>query len=148
MSYGKLPDGSVMDGDMVFQERSQMDDIEARRSAHYARAASLMNHDLGKAEAVIRDLQSRLQEFEWQTIETAPKDTREVDLWGPRIGRCTDFQFIDGVNPFWLKSGGGIVEVREATHWMPKPKPPKTPEEIEERWEDWGDDSGEETGDD
>lgn len=77
--------------------------------------------------------------MEWQPIETAPKDGREIIVWGVRGG---DWGYTE---PEWTWTGarwsGGSLSVPAGwyetkatprysngfspTHWMPLPEPPK-----------------------
>lgn len=62
--------------------------------------------------------------MDWQPIETAPKDGRDILLcmeggthvymgsWGGLTGRQT----------WWID--GGQISFKEATHWQPLPAPP------------------------
>lgn len=64
---------------------------------------------------------------EWQPIETAPKDGQVIDLWrgGKRIVEYKWVQLTPD-NGFFEPYGAGICVVRDATHWMPLPDPPKS----------------------
>ena len=66
---------------------------------------------------------------EWQPIETAPKDGTPIDLWSPAHGRCTDMRRVQLAedNVFYDPVESGFCCVRDATHWMPLPNPPKEP---------------------
>ena len=69
----------------------------------------------------------------WETMESAPKDGTQVDLWcrapglssGP--GRTPDCWYSDG---YWWRYddqyGGAQCRsrVHDATHWMSTPEPP------------------------
>lgn len=72
----------------------------------------------------------------WQPIETAPKDDTLVDLWRPWIHsngrvyggeRCTDMRRVELApdNIFYSPDYSGPSCVRDATHWMLAPEPPK-----------------------
>jgi hypothetical protein len=70
---------------------------------------------------------------EWQPIETAPRYTDGIDIYGI-MGRHTDCFWgkeTYGKECGWVyqshyDSNGPVFElVREATHWMPLPEPPK-----------------------
>ena len=72
----------------------------------------------------------------WQPIETAPKDDTRVDLWRPWTlsdgtvyggERCTNMRRIELApdNIFYSPDYSGPSCVRDATHWMPIPEPPK-----------------------
>lgn len=76
---------------------------------------------------------SNVLEQKWRTIESAPKDGTEVDLWCHNklsittgLGRATDCHFYRGE---WIRWTGcdendGYVTVYNATHWMPIPDGP------------------------
>lgn len=71
--------------------------------------------------------------MEWLSIESAPKDGTEVDLWVyddsvPEGYRLTDCQFLDGKwNWYQMDNSGNYGEMellpledyRVVTHWMP-----------------------------
>ena len=63
----------------------------------------------------------------WQPIETAPQDDTLIDLWRAGGERCTDMRRVvwqpDDV--FYGPPYRGTAYVRDATHWMPVPEPPK-----------------------
>ena len=73
---------------------------------------------------------------EWKTIETAPKDGTEFDVWcthqrgytsGPR--RFPNCRYMDGVLQYKHSHGWFTLNTFEwshstITHWMPLPKPP------------------------
>lgn len=63
---------------------------------------------------------------EWQPIETAPKDGRPIDLWagGERLANMRRVDLGRG-NVFYDPVESGVCCVRNATHWMPIPEPPK-----------------------
>lgn len=63
----------------------------------------------------------------WQPIETAPKDETLVDLWRAGGERCANmrrvvWQFDD---VFYGPNYRGHNCVRDATHWILAPEPPK-----------------------
>ena len=58
---------------------------------------------------------------EWQPIETAPKDGREILGW---FGSASVIRWHIGTESFWTD---GFMRLREPTHWMPLPEPPETP---------------------
>lgn len=68
----------------------------------------------------------------WQTIESAPKDGTEIDLWCKAIDcefRATDAKWNPAfgnwqVSDYPLQDAFGNVGVH-ATHGMPCPEPPK-----------------------
>jgi hypothetical protein len=64
---------------------------------------------------------------QWRPISEAPKDDTHIDLWrGERKCRATNMRRVDlgGGNVFYEGVGSGPSCVRDATHWMPIPKPP------------------------
>ena len=67
---------------------------------------------------------------EWMPIETAPKDGTPIDIWIPSIGgqRLTNMRRVElsKNNVFYDPVESGLCAVRDATHWMPLPPPPKT----------------------
>ena len=77
-----------------------------------------------QGRAILVNAEIALELFEWQPIETAPKDGTEIilcDMNWPRV---------DGYRPRkiglfyagkWLINGGSW----EPTHWMPLPPPPQ-----------------------
>lgn len=70
----------------------------------------------------------------WQPIETAQKDGSFVDLWADEDcpdsnyyqGRVADCTFNAARGRFESVSGWGqVFPVKNPTHWMPLPEPPK-----------------------
>ena len=71
----------------------------------------------------------------WMPIDTAPKDGTLVDIWRPWLQggkafggeRCTDMRRMELApdNVFYAAEYRGPTCVRDATHWMPAPEPPK-----------------------
>lgn len=60
--------------------------------------------------------------MKWNPIETAPKDGTEVWVYvAPREG-LRGFQCVCAYHP---DAGWCADELREVTHWMPLPEPPK-----------------------
>lgn len=65
----------------------------------------------------------------WQPIETAPKDGRQILAWDGNEAMCVEFTtWVDGTC-FWEFAHGKDGHVYGAgeilTHWMPLPPPPK-----------------------
>ena len=58
--------------------------------------------------------------MEWQDIETAPKDGRDILVWVNSPGSALVANWHEG---FWycLDLGFGVA----VTHWMPLPNPPE-----------------------
>jgi len=70
----------------------------------------------------------RLGRYEWQPIETAPKDGRSIiiainiatDEFGPRIA-CGSWQRLAET---WFGTCGSSLVIYNPTHWMPLPAAP------------------------
>lgn len=93
----------------------------------------------------INCLEVELTSYEWQTIDSAPKDGTEVMLFGLCAGEVngvSEFRGIDigswsggksdwGDGDWWDSTGGDAYKCWcKATHWMPLPE---NPEDIP-RW--------------
>lgn len=73
---------------------------------------------------------AQLQGGEWQPLRTAPRDGSKIDVWTEG-----GFRYID---VFWYEGAGypggafvyydsnlrDLMDVDDATHWMPPPAPP------------------------
>jgi len=72
--------------------------------------------------AAAEECETLKQQMQWQPIETAPKDGRDVFIWndGPYIARWTN---PDGMFGWWDDSGEVGLQ-HHPTHWMPLPAPP------------------------
>jgi hypothetical protein len=74
--------------------------------------------------------------MEWQPIETAPKDGREVLLLGAdgiRIASWSDrFRREMWDTGYASECDGDPIEVERPTHWMPLPDPPRTGSSVVE----------------
>lgn len=67
---------------------------------------------------------------EWKPIETAPKDGKEVFLWGMCAMSDIDLRYAFDANVGWCDENGVWQtrvpgEICHPTHWMPIPKPPQ-----------------------
>lgn len=63
---------------------------------------------------------------EWQPIETAPKDGRDILLWPTRWPRKKiDLGFWNDGSGSWSLSTDIEYSPQNPTHWMPLPEPPK-----------------------
>jgi hypothetical protein len=65
--------------------------------------------------------------MEWETIETAPKDGREIILFANGdvfTGEWKKGSIHFGMHGYWQATRGGIDF--QPTHWMPLPKPPES----------------------
>ncbi len=72
-------------------------------------------------EAELTALRERVKQFEWQPIETAPKDERAI-LLGSSGFVAEGYRNKDGV--FISYCIGALYS--QVTHWMPLPPPPQT----------------------
>lgn len=64
--------------------------------------------------------------MEWQPIETAPKNGRDLILWFPKIKRVQACAWKSPNGYYaaaWSADGQWIPY--EPTHWMPMPDPPR-----------------------
>lgn len=59
---------------------------------------------------------------EWQPIETAPKDGKLFLCWAPMY---QDLPSMYSLCAWHDEAGFCIDELRQPTHWMPLPAPPK-----------------------
>lgn len=68
-----------------------------------------------------------MKAYQWQPIETAPKDMTPVDIWSAEYGRLAGYM-LDGLfsgDPYYrpvISEGPGVVT--DATHWMTIPSDP------------------------
>lgn len=70
---------------------------------------------------------------EWQTIDTAPKDGRQILLYGQWYGEINKLDenmsiyLAEYIYDEWSVVGGDYYasNVVNPTHWMPSPEPPK-----------------------
>ena len=80
------------------------------------------------AYEIMCEAADRIEELEWQPIETAPKDGTRVLLFVPPYGPSTG-HYKDRSN--WGPSASNwyahaaLNKEAEPTHWMPLPEPPK-----------------------
>ena len=70
--------------------------------------------------------------MEWQPIETAPKDDKQVPLWNPDNphGEWPYMGVWDAIRQAWTVHVDG--QIIYPTHWMPLPDPPTALPSIEE----------------
>ena len=102
---------------------------------------------------MVESLRAKLAAWDWQPIETAPKDGTHILLYTPaydyqgarcdvRItygywdvpkhgeqigdcgGACRCPEYDDASEPYWYSDDGGFLEELPPTHWMPLPPPP------------------------
>ena len=71
----------------------------------------------------------------WKPIQSAPKTGTPIDLWHPRYGRLTNYKRVklSKTNVFYDPVKNGVCVVRDATYWMPIPKPPNDSGEPDAR---------------
>lgn len=79
--------------------------------------------DAYAAARIAKDRDMRL----WQPIDTAPQDDTPVDIWRAGGELCTNMSRVEMSpnNVFYSPNYAGPSCVRDATHWMPIPEPPK-----------------------
>ena len=82
---------------------------------------------MAELESENEALRRKLASFQWQPIETAPKDGANVLVFdsqcGVQVGYLRYFNLHWNISPQWCSSFG---EVRlHPHHWMPLPAPPK-----------------------
>lgn len=76
----------------------------------------------GTEEELLKALINECKELnQWQSIETAPKD-REILVYAPAY---QDLRFLISVCKWNESAGFCIDELRQPTHWMELPKPPR-----------------------
>ena len=81
-------------------------------------AMHLRDHSIDTLKMVISECRELNQ---WQTIESAPKD-REILVYAPAY---QDLRFLISVCKWHESAGFCIDELRQPTHWMELPKPPR-----------------------
>ena len=64
---------------------------------------------------------------EWQPIETAPKDGRDILIFHPRMGEMFVAYWSDGSNRFMFSTMTALDGGE--THWMPLPPAPSRQKE-------------------
>lgn len=63
---------------------------------------------------------------DWQPIETAPKNVTVVLVWDGRSAETAYWGRSNPVNRLaWLGGHCRIDHIRQPTHWMPLPEPPR-----------------------
>jgi hypothetical protein len=68
-----------------------------------------------------------LANYQWQPIETAPRDGTPVDLWH-KVGARIPETWWDAEDCCWSCA----MDDSEFTHWMPMPHPPQpAPQSVE-----------------
>ena len=80
-----------------------------------------------EVRALIQALADEVRGKEWQPIETAPKDGRDVLLYLKDEIIGSGHWSVAGSADCWFTGGGFCHEDDEypATHWQPLPHPPK-----------------------
>ncbi len=72
-----------------------------------------------------------LQLGEWQLLKTAPRDGSKIDVWTENGVRYVDVfwyngpAFPEGAFVYYDSNLRGLIDVDDATHWMPRPAPPR-----------------------
>jgi hypothetical protein len=66
----------------------------------------------------------------WQPLVTAPRDGSRLDVWTENGVRYIDVfwhvgpAFPKGAFVYYDNSLADLIDVEDATHWMPPPRPP------------------------
>ena len=72
-----------------------------------------------------------LQSGEWQLLKTAPRDGSKIDVWTENGVRYVDVfwyegpAFPEGAFVYYDSNLRDLIDVDDATHWMPRPAPPR-----------------------
>ena len=72
-----------------------------------------------------------LQSGEWQLLKTAPRDGSKIDVWTENGVRYVDVfwyegpAFPEGAFAYYDSNLRDLIDVDDATHWMPRPAPPR-----------------------
>ena len=75
---------------------------------------------------------------EWQPLDTAPRDGSKIDVWTENGVRYVDVfwyegsAFPEGAFVYYDSNLRDFIDVDDATHWMPRPAPPKLEKAPEE----------------
>jgi hypothetical protein len=92
--------------------------------------SSLRSGDSSGLNATVRWIPI-LQSGEWQLLKTAPRDGSKVDVWTENGVRYVDVfwyegpAFSQGAFVYYDSHLRGLIDVEDATHWMPRPAPPR-----------------------
>jgi hypothetical protein len=71
------------------------------------------------------------QSGEWQLLKTAPRDGSKIDVWTENGVRYVDVfwyegpDFPEGAFAYYDSNLRDLIDVDDATHWMPRPAPPR-----------------------
>ena len=72
-----------------------------------------------------------VQSGEWQLLKTAPRDGSKIDVWTENGIRYVDVfwyegpAFPEGAFAYYDSNLRDLIDVDDATHWMPRPAPPR-----------------------
>ncbi len=92
--------------------------------------SNLTSRDSAGSNATIRWIPI-LQLGEWQLLKTAPRDGSKIDVWTENGVRYVDVfwhagpAFPEGAFVYYDSNLRGLIDVDDATHWMPRPAPPR-----------------------
>ncbi len=92
--------------------------------------SSLTSGDSAGLNATIRWIPI-LQTGEWQLLKTAPRDGSKIDVWTENGVRYVDVfwykgsAFPEGAFVYYDSNLRDLIDVDDATHWMPCPAPPR-----------------------
>ncbi len=71
------------------------------------------------------------QTGEWHLLKTAPRDGSKIDVWTENGVRYVDVfwyegpAFPEGAFVYYDSNLRDLIDVDDATHWMPRPTPPR-----------------------
>ena len=92
--------------------------------------SSLTSGDVSGRDAVVRWIPI-VQTGEWQLLRTAPRDGSKIDVWTENGVRYVDVfwfegpAFPEGAFVYYDNNLRDLIDVDDATHWMPRPAPPR-----------------------
>ena len=114
-------------GDAVELAPVLLDELEATEAdlKTHLEDYSKMSATVVRLESMLDAAETRLKEFEWRDISTAPDDGIGVQIYVPE-NRCiyTAYRVSTNNNKWHIFGGGCREHLQRATHWMPLPEPP------------------------
>jgi hypothetical protein len=92
--------------------------------------SGLRSRDSSGLDATVRWIPI-VQLGEWQLLKTAPRDGSKIDVWTENGVRYVDVfwyegpAFPEGAFAYYDSNLRDLIDVDDATHWMPRPAPPR-----------------------
>jgi hypothetical protein len=92
--------------------------------------SSLTSGDSAGLNATIRWIPIH-QTGAWHLLKTAPRDGSKIDVWTENGVRYVDVfwyegpAFPEGAFVYYDSNLRDLIDVDDATHWMPRPTPPR-----------------------